>query len=172
MMKKTIFKLVIPVLAFFGIAFMAKGQKIKNALGITFGYEKEFGGGVSYQRRIFDTNRLEFVLGLRDRNYTGTTIHEIKLSSTYQWFWNIPDGYVFYAGLGFGVGHWYYGISEKEYSDNGNYTFLTGQVGIEYNFEYIPFAVSLDCKPEYINNWWRENNHFLGDLSFAIRYKF
>jgi len=172
MMKKIIFKIAIPVLAFFGIAFMAKGQKIKNALGVTFGYEKELGGGISYQRRIFDANRLEFSLGIRDREYTGTMIHEIKLSSIYQCFWNIPEGYALYVGLGFGVGHWYYGVEEKKYNDNGNYAFLTGQVGMEYNFEYIPFSISLDCKPEYINNWWRENVHFVADLSIGVRYKF
>jgi len=185
-MKTTIpHKIAIPVFVLFAMVSLAKGQSItsfqiplakgqsvpNNSLGIRFGYEEEFGGEISYQRRIFENNRLEIDLGYRNKEYTGTLLHMAKLTAIYQYVWNTPERYLLYLGIGGGYGHWFYSIKEKKYSDDGNYSYIAGQIGVEYNFEYIPFSISLDCKPEYINNWWR-NTHFIADVALGARYRF
>ncbi|CAM4241864.1 hypothetical protein [Flavobacterium terrigena] len=151
----------------------AQGQKnSKNAIGLRLGDNDGFGGEVSYQRSLSKNNRLEFDLGWRDSNHYDA----VKLIGLYQWVWNIDGGFNWYAGPGAGLGSWrsqYYNNGHDYYYENsGAFFVLTGDIGIEYNFD-IPLQVSLDLRPEFYfsSDDFREDN-FGPDIGLGVRYKF
>lgn len=150
-----------------GLSASVQSQNIsKNAIGLRLGDNDGFGGEISYQRKLTLNNRLEFDLGWRNSN----NVDAVKLVGLYQWIWNIEGGFHWYAGVGGGVGSWRFDTNLN--SDNGTFALVTGDLGIEYDFD-IPLQVSLDFRPEiYFNsNAFRENN-FGPDLALGLRYRF
>ncbi|MHC5309273.1 hypothetical protein ACYSNM_04235 [Myroides sp. LJL116] len=152
-----------------GISGSALAQKsAKNAIGLRFGSNSGLGTEISYQRNLHANNRLELGFGWKDRH----DVNAFKLTGIYQWVWNIDKGFKWYAGPGAAVGTWNYSKSHggKRYSDNGTFVLLTGDVGIEYNFDF-PLQIALDLRPEiYLNDSYRDGLHF--DLGLAVRYRF
>ena len=143
----------------------------KNALGLRLGDNDGFGGELSYQARLSNSNRLELDLGWRDgKNYDG-----FKLAGLYQWVMNIEDGFNWYVGLGGGVGS--YSFNDNNNFNNGDdyndtFVFAAGNIGIEYNFD-IPLLISLDFRPELGFGDERYNNNDLGlDIALGLRYQF
>ena len=143
----------------------------KNALGLRLGDNDGFGGELSYQARLSNSNRLELDLGWRDgKNYDG-----FKLAGLYQWVMNIEDGFNWYVGLGGGVGS--YSFNDNNNFNNGDdyndtFVFAAGDIGIEYNFD-IPLLISLDFRPELGFGDERYNNDDLGlDIALGLRYQF
>lgn len=178
--NKTIMKKVIlSSCMLIGLTLSSLAQEVvsKNAIGLRLGDNDGFGGEISYQRKIFTNNRLEFDLGWRNNK----NVDAIKLVGLYQWFWNINKGFYWYVGVGGGLGSW---RNDNNLYDNGNNNFnpdydnsgailfAAGDIGIEYNFK-IPIQVSLDFRPEvYFNSDdWREDN-FGPDVALSVRYKF
>lgn len=156
------------VIMLIGLAINTQAQEIsKNAIGLRLGDNNGFGGEVSYQRRLFKNNRLEFDLGLRNSNY----VDAVKLTGLYQWIWNIDGGFNWYAGVGGGLGSWNYNYNGNK--NNGTFLFAAGDIGIEYDFKEVPIQLSFDLRPElYFNsNGYRDNN-FGPDLALGIRYRF
>ncbi|MBP6754549.1 MAG: hypothetical protein KA210_00265 [Bacteroidia bacterium] len=150
-----------------GLSASVQSQNIsKNAIGLRLGDNDGFGGEISYQRKLTLNNRLEFDLGWRNSQ----NVDAVKLVGLYQWIWNIEGGFHWYAGVGGGVGSWRFNTNLN--SDNGTFALVTGDLGIEYDFD-IPLQVSLDFRPEiYFNsNAFRENN-FGPDLALGLRYRF
>ena len=143
----------------------------KNALGLRLGDNDGFGGEISYQARLSNSNRLELDLGWRDgKSYDG-----FKLAGLYQWVMNIEDGFNWYVGLGGGVGS--YSFNDNNNFNNGDdyndtFVFAAGDIGIEYNFD-IPLLISLDFRPELGFGDERYNNNDLGlDIALGLRYQF
>ncbi len=150
-----------------GLSASVQSQNIsKNAIGLRLGDNDGFGGEISYQRKLTLNNRLEFDLGWRNSQ----NVDAVKLVGLYQWIWNIEGGFHWYAGVGGDVGSWRFNTNLN--SDNGTFALVTGDLGIEYDFD-IPLQVSLDFRPEiYFNsNAFRENN-FGPDLALGLRYRF
>lgn len=151
-----------------GLVFSTNAQEIsKNALGLRLGDNDGFGGEVSYQRALSKNNRLEFDLGWRNSK----EIDAIKVVGLYQWVWNIEGGFNWYAGVGAGVGSW--GHHKDGYNESGSFVLATGDIGIEYLFDF-PLQLSLDFRPElYIGGDYAESRNGFGpDIALGIRYRF
>ncbi len=160
-MKKYI--LLILVMVAFG--YQGTAQEIaKNAIGLRLGDNDGFGPEINYQRHVGDNNRLEF--GLAWHNYKHAD--GIKLTGLYQWLWNIEGGFNWYAGPGAGLGTVSYDKNHFHDSSSDTYAFITGTVGIEYNFD-IPLMLSLDARPQF-NLGYNDDLGF--DVGLGIRYQF
>ena len=142
--------------------FTANAQEISdNAIGLRLGDNDGFGAEISYQRRLSDNNRLEIDLGLRNgNNYDG-----FKATALYQWVWQLENRFNWFAGAGGGLGHW----SAKNVDVSETYLFVSGVVGIEYNFD-IPLVLSLDYRPDI--GFGDNYDGFNSDFGLGIRYQF
>ena len=133
------------------------GQAIGLRLSNGFGNSAE----ISYQQALGSSNRLEGDLGLSNNG--------LYLTGVYQWVWDLStlaDGFNWYAGVGGNAGLW-----------NGNNSYskglslgITGQVGIEYNFN-IPLQLSLDYRP-IVNIIPTLGNGYYDGIALGVRYKF
>ena len=159
-------KVFLSAIMLIGLAFTTQAQDIsKNALGLRLGDNKGFGGEISYQRGLSDSNRLELDLGWRSNK----SVDAFKLTGIYQWVWNIDGGFNWYAGVGGGLGSW--STSNNLPKDSGTFVFAAGDIGIEYGFEEAPILLSLDFRPEFGGNGYYDNNYG-SDVALGIRYKF
>ena len=172
-------KVILSIFLLIGLTASMSAQETvsKNAIGLRLGDNAGFGGEVSYQRKIFTNNRLEFDLGWRNSKH----VDAVKLAALYQWYWKINKGFYWYAGVGGGLGSWRHdgylynngnNNFDPNYNDSGAFVFAAGDIGIEYNFK-IPIQIGLDFRPEvYFNSDdWREDN-FGPDVAISVRYKF
>lgn len=163
-MKKTL-------LVLFGLiafAFTAEAQEVSpHAIGLRLGDSDGFGPEINYQHALRENNRLELGLAWHSRRY----YNAVKLVGIYQWVWNIDGGFNWYAGPGAGLGNvsYDYPKSHHDYDKSSEfYAFVTGDVGIEYNFN-IPLMISLDIRPQ-INLGYHDNVNF--DVGLGVRYQF
>lgn len=164
-MKKSI--LIMLLIAGFG--WQATSQEIaKNAIGLRIGDSDGFGPEVNYQRALGDNNRLELGLGWHSKRHWNA----VKLTGIYQWVWNIDGGFNWYAGPGAGVGLLSYEYDDyppyKRDKDSEAFVFITGDVGIEYSFDF-PLLVSFDFRPQFNFNY-RDDVNF--DIGLSARYQF
>ena len=126
------------------------------------------GGGQGYGAELsamwgMGGNRLETDLGLNLRDH----VTGFSLTGVYQWTGEIGSGFGWYAGVGARVAFWTYDI---EGVDSDVALALVGQAGLEYNFDAIPFQLTLDIRP----NFWLipETDFHWGDIALGIRYRF
>lgn len=140
-MKKTL--ILLSVLAFTVAATTA--QEISdNAIGLRIGGNTGFGTEISYQRAIFDSNRLEFGLGLRN----ASNFSAFRVSGVYQWVWLLDGNFNWYAGAGASIGSFNLDDNFPNRNDfNTLFINAAGNIGIEYNFDF-PLLLSLDFRPE------------------------
>ncbi|HZW77155.1 MAG TPA: hypothetical protein VFF21_02485, partial [Flavobacteriaceae bacterium] len=161
-MKKTLYLFL--VLAAF--AFTAEAQQVSNhAIGLRLGDSDGFGPEINYQHALRENNRLELGLAWHSKRY----YNAVKLVGIYQWVWNIDGGFNWYAGPGAGLGNvsYDYPKNHTHYDRNSEfYAFITGDVGIEYNFN-IPLMISLDIRPQ-LNLGYHDNINF--DVGLGVRY--
>ena len=160
-------KVIVSAVLFVGAVLSSQAQDIsKNSIGLRLGDNDGFGAEISYQRRLTPINRLEFDLGWRNSD----EVDAIKLAGMYQWVWNIDKGLNWYAGAGGGIGSWSY--SNEGESNNGSFVFISGNLGIEYQFDF-PLQLTLDVRPEIylLSGDYRETN-FGPDLALGIGYQF
>ena len=164
-------KILLLLLAVVAFGVQGSAQEIaKNAIGLRLGDNDGFGPEINYQRALGDNNRLE--LGFAWHNHKH---HDaVKLTGIYQWVWNIDGGFNWYAGPGAGLGivnydHKYdndYPYRNK--SESEFYAFITGDVGIEYSFDF-PLLLSLDLRPQF-NLGYHDDVNF--DIGLSARYQF
>ncbi len=160
-------KLFLITVLLFGIIITMNSQEMTNhAIGIRFGDNDGFGGEISYQRQLSETNRFEVDLGYRDHK----NFNAFKLTGIYQWLWNIDEGFNWYAGFGAGIGSWSFNNGVVSDIEDGIFINADGNIGIEYNFE-IPILISLDFRPEIgiIGEYGKDTDL---DLALSIRYQF
>ena len=156
-------KLLIIAIAILGFTTTIYAQDIaKNALGLRLGDSDGFGGEVSYQTRLNDSNRLEFDLGWR----SGKDFDGYKIAGLYQWVMELEERLNWYVGAGGGFGSY---ESNKDNNDEETFLFVAGDIGIEYNFK-IPLLISLDFRPELGFGDFRDDIDL--DIAFGIRYQF
>jgi hypothetical protein len=151
MNKKTIILLLAVV-----SATILSAQTTEKTIGLRFGT----GGEISYQHPISDINRLEFDLGLRPQS--------IGLTGIYHWVNDLSDwtdGMYWYYGPGATVG-----IAE---TTNINKLMLgvTGQVGLEYRFEF-PLQLSIDYRPSFYLIKPAGSGGSYDDICLSARYRF
>ena len=74
-------KVILSAILFVVTIWSTQGQDIsKNTIGLRLGDNDGFGAEISYQRKLTDTNRLEFDLGWRNSN----EVDALKLAGLYQ----------------------------------------------------------------------------------------
>ncbi len=167
-MKNAAFLIISIVL----LGFQGQAQEIsKNAIGIRLSESNGFGPEVNYQRALGDNNRLELGLAWHSERYWD----DVKFTGIYQWVWNIDGGFNWYAGPGLGAGiesyDRYYDDDDYPYyrsKDSEAFVFFTGDVGIEYSFDF-PLLVSFDFRPQ-VNLNYRDDVNF--DVGISARYQF
>ncbi len=166
-MKKSVLLFFIVI----GLGLQANAQEIsKNAIGIRLSESDGFGPEVNYQRAVGDNNRLELGLAFHSKRYWDAA----KFTAIYQWVWNIDGGFNWYAGPGLGAGIVSYDRKHKDYphddryNDSEAFAFLTGDVGLEYSFDF-PLLVSFDFRPQ-VNLGYRDDVSF--DVGLSARYQF
>ena len=155
-------KLFIALVAVFAMSTMANAQI--QTLGVRVGGGQGYGAELSAQWG-FMGQRLETDLGWNSgEHHTG-----FSLAGVYQWTGEIGSGFGWYAGVGARVACWSWESGYKDH-DSDFALALVGQAGIEYNFDAIPFQLSLDIRP----NFWLipETSFHWGDIALGIRYRF
>ena len=172
-MKKIILLGVILI----GLTFSTQAQDIpdvpKNAFGLRLN-SRIPQWGVSYQRWLSDSNRLELDLTWGDK-----ITEKTKLSLNYQRVWNISGGLTWYAGVGLGYGKFsdFVWIESLGYEQdvNGYCGFAAGRIGIQYNFG-IPLQLSFDINPEI--KIFEKNKSYISPrfvkntIALSIQYRF
>ena len=150
-------KIVLAIVALFAMSSMATAQ-IQD-LGVRIGGGQGYGAELSAMWGM-GGNRLETDLGWNSRdNVTG-----FSLTGVYQWTGEIGSGFGWFAGVGARVAFWSWdGGSDIALA-------LVGQAGLEYNFDAIPFQLTLDIRPNF---WFIPDTQFhWGDIALGIRYRF
>jgi hypothetical protein len=164
--KKKMKKSILLMFSIVAIGWQANAQEIsKNAIGVRLSESNGMGAEVNFQRALWGSNRLELGLAYHsDSNWdTG------KFTAIYQWLWNIDGGFNWYAGPGAGLGIEKYEHPKNSYYENADaFVFATGDVGIEYSFDF-PLLVSFDFRPQF-NIGSRDDVTF--DIGLSARYKF
>jgi hypothetical protein len=174
-------KIILSAIMLIGLAFNGQSQKISNnAIGLRVGDNDGFGVEASYQRKVFDSNRLEFDFGVRNNTFRDNGYYydsgAAKLVGLYQWVWKIDGGFNWYAGAGAGVGlYTNRNAAENNNQGDGAFGLVAGDIGVEYLFDF-PLQLSIDFRPEigfgdYM--YTHDNlNTFAPDIAIGARWRF
>ena len=130
-MKKFFIAIAVMFLSFTAV----QAQPYNAAIGLEGG----FGGlGLTYKQFTGPNNFIDYKADL-------DIFHDnlnLFVSGTFDWNVPISGGFQFFYGLGAAAGAWF-----------GDYTALRlgvfGNIGFEYAFSAIPFALSIDWNPGY-----------------------
>lgn len=124
-------KIIILALAVLIGASAASAQSYKHAVGLKIGYDIS----LTYKQNLSEAN--SFDVGL-DLSFFGGYFG-VSAYGFYNWQWNIDavPGLNWYVGPGAHVGLYAGGFGAS----------VHGQIGLEYKFNNIPLALSLDYAP-------------------------
>ncbi|MCM4168166.1 hypothetical protein KCTC52924_03724 [Arenibacter antarcticus] len=154
--------------------YSVSAQEISDhSIGLRLGDSDGFGAEISYQKSLFQYNRLEANLGWRDSRY----FDAFKLSGLYQWIFPIDDNFNWYYGAGGGLGSVDFASvpdnnNNQRTPDGGLFIFAAGDIGVEYNFDF-PLLLSLDFRPEIgLVGYKNFSNNFDFDIALGVRYQF
>lgn len=150
-------KVLLILVAVIGLGFAANAQ---NWIGVRGAFGSSFGAELSYQHGFNANNRLELDLGWNTRS----TYNYYNLSAVYQWMGGIAGNLGWFAGVGANAGLW------TGYSDGNIGLGFLAQAGLEYNFQAIPFQVTLDFRPQWDVLGAASGFGYAGAL--GIRYRF
>ncbi|WP_366889156.1 hypothetical protein [uncultured Aquimarina sp.] len=147
--------------------FTAQAQDIsEHAIGLRLSESDGFWAEATYQAKLSSNTRIELDLGVQGRN----RYNALKLTGMYQWVFNIDGGLNWYVGPGIGGGLVDFDDDLDNRDNLETFGFVTGDVGIEYNFDF-PLMISLDFRPEiYFDDY--SNDDIIFNLGFSARYKF
>ncbi|WP_299897317.1 hypothetical protein [uncultured Aquimarina sp.] len=145
----------------------AKAQDIpEHAIGLRLSESDGFWAEASYQARLSSDTRIELDLGVQGRN----RYNALKLTGMYHWVFNIDGGLNWYVGPGIGGGLVDFDNDLDNRDDLEPFGFVTGDVGIEYHFDF-PLQISLDFRPEiYFDDY--NDDDIIFNLGLSARYKF
>lgn len=126
-MKKSI--LLALVLLLIG-STSAYSQQYRHAVGLKFGYDF----ALTYKLNLSEANSLDLGLNLHPWGHFGLNVY-----GYYNWQWaiNPVPGLSWYVGPGAHIG----------FLHQDFYFSINGQIGLEYKFQNIPLALSLDWGP-------------------------
>ncbi|MBQ4819236.1 hypothetical protein [Aquimarina sp. MMG016] len=139
----------------------------KHAIGLRLSESEGFWAEASYQASLSSNTRAELDLGIQGRN----RYKALKLTGIYQWVFNIDGGLNWYVGPGIGGGLVDFDNDvRRDRDDLETFGFVTGDVGIEFNFDF-PLLISLDFRPEiYFDDYNDDDINF--NLGLSARYQF
>lgn len=123
-------RVIIFIIALTISASAAFAQQYKQAVGIKLGYDLT----VTYKNYLSSTNFIETGINIHPWNGFGITAFAF-----YDWYWDIDaaPGLSWYVGPGAQLGLW----------GGGFFVGIHGQIGLEYKFDNIPLALSIDYAP-------------------------
>ncbi|WP_298539351.1 hypothetical protein [uncultured Aquimarina sp.] len=147
--------------------FTIQGQDIsEHAIGLRLSESDGFWAEATYQAGLSSDTRIELDLGVQGRN----RFNAVKLTGMYQWVFNIDGGLNWYVGPGIGGGLIDFDDDIDNRDNLETFGFVTGDVGIEYNFDF-PLMISLDFRPEiYFDDYTDDDIIF--NFGLSARYKF
>jgi len=146
--------------------FTVQAQDIsEHAIGLRLSESDGFWAEATYQAKLSSDTRIELDLGVQGRNQ----FNAVKITGMYQWVFNIDGGLNWYVGPGIGGGLVDFD-TDLDNRDLETFGFVTGDVGIEYNFDF-PLMISLDFRPEiYFDDY--ADDDIIFNLGLSARYKF
>jgi len=156
-MKKVMFVLLITLF----LGFQSKAQDYSTGIGLRGGW----GTGLTIKHFLGGNKAVEGILDSRWHGFSVTGLYEIHAQA-----FNV-NRLNWYYGVGAHIGFWN-GQYYRDYNNNTDYTVIgiDGILGLEYNFEEIPFNIGIDWKPA-LN--LVSNSGFTGDGgAISIRYIF
>lgn len=135
-MKKFIFITIFSL----GCILGAKAQDYSTGVGLRGGW----GTGLTIKHFLNESKAVEGILDSRWHGFSVTGLYEIHKQA-----FQVPR-LNWYYGLGGHIGFWN-GDYFRNVDRNTNYTIIgiDGIIGIEYNFEEIPFNIGIDWKPVF-----------------------
>lgn len=154
-MKKLALSLVLGLFAF----LPTNAQDYNTGIGVRGGFAQ----GITIKHFVSGTSALEGIIASRWKGIELTGLYEIH-GRAFQ-----VDRLNWYAGFGGHVGAWD-GQDARWGDDGDSYTVvgIDGIIGLEYNFERVPFNLSVDWKPAYNFSGY---TGFWGDgAALSIRY--
>ncbi|MFP4042480.1 MAG: hypothetical protein ACLFPH_09085 [Bacteroidales bacterium] len=158
-MKKLGFTILLALSTF----LMSNAQDYNTGIGLRGG----FANGVTIKHFVSSKAAFEGILSSRWKGFGLTGLYEIhnRAFQTERLNW--------YIGFGGHVGFWdgdntnnYWGTEGESYTVIG----VDGILGLEYNFEEIPFNISIDWKPAF--NFYGYSGFWADGGAFSIRYIF
>ncbi|MDH7445670.1 hypothetical protein [Aquimarina sp. 2201CG14-23] len=160
-------RIFIVITLLLGSFFTVQSQNIsEHAIGLRLSESDGFWAEASYQARLSSKTRAELDLGVQGKS----TFNALKLTGIYQWVFNIDGGLNWYVGPGIGGGLVDFDNDVNNRDDLESFGFVTGNVGIEFNFDF-PLLISLDFRPEiYFDDY--TNDDIIFNLGLSARYKF
>lgn len=170
-MKKTLVILAI-IMTSSSVSFAQRAIGLRTGTAVT----RMIGTELSYQQPL-NNNRLEIGFGMsgifeiNDNNRNNSFLFSVL--ATYQWKFDIVNGFKWYVGPAASVGLNFVQIDKKL---EGPTLGIGGQIGIEYDFSSkgIPLQLSLDSRPMiYLLNTtsFRSVGSTLG-IGLSVRYTF
>ena len=150
-------KVLLILVAILGLGFAANAQ---NWIGVRGAFGSSSGAEISYQHGFNANNRLELDLGWNTRS----TYNYYNLSAVYQWMGGIAGNFGWFAGVGANAGLW------SGYSEGTFGLGFLAQAGLEYNFQAVPFQVTLDFRPQW--DVLGAASGFGYAVALGIRYRF
>ena len=150
-------KVLLILLAVLGLAFAANAQ---NWIGIRGVFGSSSGAELSWQHGFNANNRLELDLGWNTHKSYGY----YNLSAVYQWTGGFTQNFGWFAGIGANAGFW------NGYEESNLGLGFLAQAGLEYNFQAIPFQITLDARPQW--DVLGAASGFGYGIALGIRYRF
>ena len=145
----------------FGSFALTSAQDYNTGIGIRGG----FGNGITLKHFLSNKTAVEGILSSRWRGFEVTGLLEFHARAF------DVDRLNWYAGFGAHIGFWdgdyvKWGTAGDTYSVVG----IDGILGMEYNFDEVPFNISIDWKPAY--NLWGYQGFWADGGAISIRYIF
>ena len=134
------------IISTFFLVFISTVQSqdiAEHAIGLRLTESDGFWAEASYQGALNSINRVELNAGVR--GVSG--FQAIKLTGLFDWVFNIDEGLNWYTGPGIGGGLADFDSDFDGDDDLEVFGFVTGNIGIEYNFDF-PLLISFDFRPE------------------------
>lgn len=154
-------KILMTAIAMICIVTYSNAQDYNTGIGFRGGLSN----GLTVKQFIGRNTAIEGILTTRWSGFNITGLYEIH-DQAFQ-----VEGLNWYYGFGAHIGFWN-GDNVSWATDNANYTVIgiDGIIGLEYNFENIPFNISIDWKPEMnligYSGFWGDGG------ALSIRYVF
>ena len=155
-------KIIIAIVAVFAMSAAASAQF--SGVGVRLGGGQGYGAELSTMWNF--GNRVEIDLGWGN----GDNHTDFTLTGIYQWQGELGSGFGWFAGAGARLAMWTWDLPGNDGADFA--LAIAGQVGLEYNFDAIPFQLTLDIRPQFWVLPDMEDRFQWGDIALGIRYRF
>ncbi|MFO7789928.1 MAG: hypothetical protein R6V32_05095 [Bacteroidales bacterium] len=156
-MKKLGFTILLTLFAF----SISNAQDYKTGIGLRGG----FASGVTIKHFVTQKSALEAIVSTRWQGLQVTGLYEIHNRA-----FNV-DRLNWYFGFGGHVGFW--NGDNANWGDSGESYIVIGVdgiLGLEYNFERVPFNLSIDWKPAF--NLFGHTGFWADGGALSVRYIF